>query len=403
MPLYLKIAFRYLLSLKSKTLSFMAIVSILGVALGVSAMIITLSVMNGFMFGIKTKLLQTAPQVMIVKADGKFLEYRDIERSVRKHPEVIDTEPFIYTQGLLSKGSNIMAVYVRGVDPLKDKGFMSVDKKVVAGRYEDILKEDRVIIGKDLAITLGVWVGDKVNLMSPIGKKTPFGFLPKIKEVEIAGIAEFGIYEYDSAFLMVDINTALDFFDMNDSVTGIQLKIKEPFKADHVKSALEKELGFPYIVKSWMDINKSMFQALELEKLAMFLVITLIVVVASFNISSLLITKGREKRKEIGILRAVGADNRFILKIFVSQGLIIGFIGTMLGLTVGLSVIYFGDSYHLIKLNPEVYLIDYLPLKVSVLEVGVVVISSLFICFISSLFPARSASVSIPAEVIRYE
>lgn len=401
MPLYIKIAFRYLFSLKSKALSFMAIVSILGVSLGVSALIITLSVMNGFMFGIKTKLLQTAPQVMIVKAEGNFFDYPDIEAIVKKNPEVVDTQPFIYTQGLLAKDSNIMAVYVRGVDPQKDRKFMAVDRKLVSGSYQ--LEGDKVIIGKDLAIALGVWVGDKVNLMSPVGRKTPFGFLPKIREVEVVGVVEFGIYEYDSTFVMMDIQSASEFFDMKGGVTGIQLKVREPFKSEEVKLSLERDLAFPYIVKSWTDINKSMFQALELEKLAMFLVITLIVVVASFNISSLLITKAREKRKEIGILRTIGADRMFIIKVFVSQGMIIGIVGTTIGLIFGMGVVYFGDTYQLIKLNPDVYLIDYLPLKLSAVEVIVVVLSSLLICFLSSLLPARSASVSIPAEVIRYE
>lgn len=221
--------------------------------------------------------------------------------------------------------------------------------------------------------------------------------------MEVVAIAEFGIYEYDSMFVMMDLNSAMEFFDTKGGFTGIQVKIKDPFKADIIKREIEKKIEYPYIARSWMDMNKSMFQALELEKLAMFLVITLIVVVASFNISSLLITKSREKRKEIGILRTMGATKNFIMAVFISQGLIIGLIGTFLGVLIGLSIVYIADTYHLVKLNPEVYLIDYLPLKISFLEVLITILASILICFISSVLPARSASASIPAEVIRYE
>lgn len=401
MPLYIKIAFRYLFSIKSKALSFMAVVSILGVMLGVSALIITLAVMNGFMYGIKTKLLETAPHIMIVKTEGGFYEDGQVWQEIRDTAGVVNYQPFVYTQGLIAKDSNILAVYVRGVDPTKDKNFMAVDKKLVAGTY-DLSAEDKVIIGRDLAISLGVWVGDKVNLMSPVGKKTPFGFMPKVKQVEVVGIAEFGIFEYDSSFVMMEINTAMEFFETK-GYTGIQVKLSDPFEADTVKKEIEKKIAFPYIVKSWTDINRSMFQALELEKLAMFMVITLIVVVASFNISSLLMTKAREKRKEIGILRTIGATKGFIMSVFLWQGLMIGFIGTIFGVLLGIFTVYIADSYHLIKLNPEVYLIDYLPLKISVTEVVITVLASISICLVSSVFPARSATLSIPAEVLKFE
>jgi len=250
---------------------------------------------------------------------------------------------------------------------------------------------------------LNVWVGDSINIMSPVGRKTPLGFLPKLKEFKVAGIVEFGIYEYDSTFVCMSLENAQSFFDLNGAITGIQLKIKDPFNPSLVKEKLEKRLDFPYIVRSWTDMNKSLFQALQLEKFAMFLVIALIVVVASFNISSLIATKSREKRKEIAILKTIGADSNFIKKIFISQGLIIGFIGTTLGLIIGLSVVYIGDTFHLVKLNPEVYLINYLPMKISILEVFIIALSSMFICFLSSLFPAISASKEVPAEVLRYD
>lgn len=403
MPLYFKIALKYLFHTKSRLLSFMSIISIIGITLGVSALIITMAVMSGFMYGIKTKLLETAPHIMILKIDNSFntQDYNDIEKKLKNISDVLDYQPFIYSQGIANYKSNMIPVYVRGIDSVKDKYFMALDKKLMVGKYD--LEENNVIIGKDLALALGVWVGDSFNLLTPIGRKTAIGFLPKIVEVKVVGIVEFGIYEYDSTFIAMDLDFAKSFFGMSDTITGIQLKIKYPLNPDLVKSKVEKYIDFPFIIKSWIDMNKSLFQALQLEKFAMFIVIALIVVVASFNISSLIATKSREKRKEIAILKTIGANRKFILKIFLIQGLIIGLIGTTSGTILGLLVVYIGDTFHLVKLNPEVYLIEYLPMKIGFLEVIAIIFSSMLICFLSSIFPAISASKEIPAEVLRYE
>lgn len=379
----------------------MTVISIVGITLGVAALIVTLSVMSGFMFGLKSKLLETAPHIMILKAEDKFYINENIVNTLKRFPEVVDYEPFVYTQGILSKDSQVLPVYVRGIDPEKDLKFMNIKDKLILGEYN--LSENCVVLGKDLAVMLSATVSDQLNLMSPIGKKTPLGFLPKIKTVKVCGVVDLGIYEYNSTFVATNIKFAQEFFDMQDSITGLQLKIKDPFKADILKVKLEKYIQFPYIVKSWMDMNKSLFQALELEKFAMFLVITLIVVVASFNIASLISTKSREKRKDIAILRTIGADRKFITKIFLFQGVLIGFIGSLIGTVLGLTIVYVADTYKLVKLNPEVYLIDYLPLKISSLEVFTVFTASMVICFISSVFPAITASKESPAEVLRYD
>lgn len=403
MPLYIRIAIRYLFSLKSKILSFMTVISIVGITVGVAALLITLAVMSGFLWGIKEKLLETTPQVVIFKITGKFNEYKDFGDYIFSDiPEIVDWEPFVYSQALASKGKTVQAITIRGVNPDKDKNIMGLDKKIIVGKY-DLSDENKVIIGKDLAFALDVSVGDTINIMSPFGRKTPLGFLPKIKKVKVAGILYFGVFEYDSSFVGMNLKAAQKFFDLGDSVTGIQIKIKDPYQADLVKKKIQKKLSYPYVVRTWMDMNKSLFQALELEKFAMFLVLALIVLVASFNVSSLLITKAREKRKDIAILKTIGADNTFIQKVFLWQGLIIGIIGTSLGLIIGLSAIYIADTYHLVKLNPEVYMINYLPLKISALDILSVAVASMIICFISSIIPARMSSKEVPAEVLRYE
>lgn len=405
MPLYIKIALRYLLSLKSKVLSFMTIISLIGITVGVSALLITLAVMSGFQYGLKEKILETTPQVVILKLTNKFWEedYKDIERKLKNIKEIESYQPFIYSQALASVGSFVQAIFVRGIIPDKDKRIMRTDTKIVKGDYNSIKNTKNVIIGKELSLILDVDIGDDINLISPYGRKTPLGYIPKIMKVKVGAIASFGLYEYDSSYVQMNIKDAQKFFDMEGQISGIQLKLKDPYTAENVKYQLENLLDFPYVVRTWIDMNKTLFQALQLEQLAMFLVIALIVIVASFNISSLLITKAREKRKDIAILKTVGANNSFVLKVFLWQGMIIGFLGTLLGLIIGITIIYFADTYHLIKLNPEVYMMEFLPLKISVLEILTVSLSSLFICFVSSIFPAYFASKEIPAEMLRYE
>lgn len=403
MPLYVRIALKYLLSLRSKALSFMTVISFVGITVGVSALLITLAVMSGFQWGLKEKILETSPHIVIFKITGKFTEYSSLYDYFSDIKDIQDYQPFIYSQALASKGGNVKSVNIRGVDPDKDKKIMKVNTKLIAGNYDDLKKESRVLIGKDVAVALDVWVGDSFKIMSPFGRKTPLGYLPKIKKVYVAGIVDFGMYEYDSTYIQMRLDEAQRFFDMKNAVTGIQIKLKDPYRADIVKKKLERYISYPYIIRTWMDLNKSLFQALQLEKLAMFLVIALIVLVASFNVSSLLITKAREKRKDIAILKTIGADSSFILKTFLWQGMLIGIAGTVFGTLIGLSVIYFGDTYHLVKLNPEVYMIEYLPLKTSIFDVAAVFSSSLLICFISSILPAYFASRDVPAEVLRYE
>lgn len=405
MPLYIQIAFRYLLSIKSKALSFMALISLLGVIVGVSALLITLAVMSGFQYGLKEKILQTTPQVIILKITNKFFDYEanTLMQKLGNIPYVEDFEHFVYSQALASVGSSVESIFIRGVNPEKEKKIMKLDRFIIYGSFDSIKNDKTVIIGKDLSISLGVSVGDSIKLISPFGRKTALGYIPKILKVKIGAIAYFGMYDFDSSFVGMNIKTAQMLLDMQNQITGIQLLLTDPYKTEEVSKYLEEKLDFPYIVKTWIDINRSLFQALEFEKLAMFLVIALIVLVASFNISSLLIAKSREKRKDIGILKTIGADNRFILKVFLWQGLILGIVGTILGVLIGLTAIYVVDTYQLVKLNPEVYMMEYLPLKTSILDVIAVSINSVLICFVSSILPAYFASREIPAQVLRYE
>jgi len=367
--------------------------------------LITLAVMSGFEYGLKTKIVDNNPHILVLKLGG-YIDSQELpllEEKLNQIKDIQAIEPIIYTQAVAKKKNNITPVFVKGIIPQKEKQVSHLDKKIIAGDFSLLEKTGFAVIGSDLAFILDVWIGDKINIFSPYGKRTPFGYVPKTKTFQISAIADFGVYELNSTFVAINLLDAQQLFNLENRFTGIQLRLKNPMQADTVKQKLLSILPSQYIIKSWIDINRSLFQALQLEKFGMFLVLTLIVLVASFNISSLLITKSREKRKEIAILKTLGATNSFILKIFIWQGIIIGMIGITLGLILGITTIFVADHYHLIKLNPEVYMIEYLPLKISLEESIAVVVSALVISFLSSLIPAKMASKEIPVEILRYE
>ncbi len=405
MPLYIQLALKYLFSIRSKALSFMTFISITGITVGVSALLITLAVMSGFEYGLKSKIVDNNPHILILRLGDNIStdQLPSLEERLKSIPDILALEPIIYNQAVAKKENTLAPVFVKGILPDVDTQVSRLDRKLIAGDFSLLEKTGYAVIGSDLAFILNVWITDRINIFSPYGKKTPFGYVPKTKTFKIAAIVDFGVYELNSTFVAVNLEDAQNLFNMKNKITGIQIRLKDPFNADAVKQKLISVLPSEYIIKSWIDINRSLFQALQLEKLGMFMVLILIVLVASFNISSLLITKSREKRKEIAILKTVGATNSFILKVFVWQGLIIGITGTIFGLFIGLTAIFIADQYHLIKLNPDVYMIEYLPLKISIIETTAVAFSAVLISFISSLIPAKIASKEIPVEVLRYE
>jgi len=383
----------------------MTVISVVGITVGVAALLITISVMSGFQYGLKSKIVETNPHVLVFKIGGLVSsnEYSAIEEEIKTIKGIIDTQPIIYSQAVAKKEETITPVFIKGIIPDKEIKISKIGRKLVAGDFLLLKQSGFAVIGSDLAFILDAWIGDKITVLSPYGKKTPFGYVPKMKVFKVAGVVDFGVYELNSSFFAVNITDAQFLFNMEDSYTGIQLLLKEPFEADKIKGKLTEILPEEFIIKTWIDINKSLFQALQLEKLGMFLVLTLIVLVASFNISSLLITKSREKRKDIAILKTVGADNKFIMKVFLWQGLIIGITGIFIGMVFGLSVIYTVDTFKLVKLNPDVYMISYLPLKISGLDVLSVITAAFLISFISSIIPAKIASKETPTEILRYE
>jgi lipoprotein-releasing system permease protein len=260
-----------------------------------------------------------------------------------------------------------------------------------------------IIIGKELAGSLGVFPGDVMSVLSPVGKIGPLGMLPKIKQFRVAGIFEVGMFEYDSNLVLTDIGAAQEFFDMKQDITGIQLKLDDIYKAAVVRERLQKQLQFPLYAKDWMQMNRNLFSALKLEKFAMFVILILIILVASFNIVSTLIMNVIEKKREIAILKAMGATDRGIMHIFMLQGFLIGIFGTIMGVTGGYLLCYILNTYEVIKLPADVYYLSHLPVKTKFTDFLTVSVSAVVISFLATLYPAWQAAKVDPVEPLRYE
>ncbi len=399
LPIY--IALRYLKS-KKRGVSLGTIISVSGVALGVMALIIVISVISGFHEDLQRKILGAQAHAVILNFEGGIENYTSLIPKIAKNEEILGYSPFVMGQVLISTTKRSHGIYLRGILPEFDRKTTEIFNHIKY-KYENFTDFPWIIIGKELANLLGVLPGDTVTVISPMGTIGPLGIIPKAKQFIVTGIFEIGMFEYDANLAIVDLKTAQEFFSLGDKVTGIQLKLKNVYKANILSVNLTKELGDPYYVKDWMQMNRNLFSALKLEKFAMFIILTLIVIVACFNIISILMVNVTEKQREIAILKSMGATDRLIRNIFMFQGIIIGFLGTILGLIGGLLVCEIIKSYDIIKLPSEVYYLSKLPVKVKLIDVMIISLSALLISLISTLYPAHRASKINPIEILRYE
>ena len=258
-------------------------------------------------------------------------------------------------------------------------------------------------MGKELASSLGVFVDDKINIVSPLGEIGPMGMLPKIRQFRVVAIFEIGMFEYDSSLALTNIKAAQEFFSMDNTISGVEVRLHDIYKAPEIKKHLQKKLGFPYYVMDWMQMNKNLFSALKLEKFAMFVILVLIILVASFNIISNLIMNVMEKSREIAILKAIGATNKSIMAIFILQGLFIGIIGTTVGVLGGFGLGYILNTYQIIKLPADVYYLSHLPVKMNLFDFVTVSLSAVTITLLATIYPAWQAAKLDPVEPLRYE
>ncbi|MEN2995369.1 MAG: lipoprotein-releasing ABC transporter permease subunit [Thermodesulfovibrio sp.] len=401
MKLPLFIALRYLKSRK-KGISFGTLISISGVAVGVMALIVVISVVSGFHEDLQRKILGTQAHAVVLSYSGGITNYKELINFLSTKQDIQGCSPFVMGQVLISSGKKAHGVYLRGIIPEYDMKTTEVFKHIKY-KYQHYTELPWIMIGKELANLLGVLPGDTVTAISPMGTIGPLGVIPKVKKFTVTGIFEIGMFEYDMNLVITDLKIAQDFFDYGDKVTGIQLKLKDVYKANIVSDSLNQQLRGDFYVKNWMQMNRNLFSALKLEKFAMFIILALIVLVASFNIISMLMVNVTEKQRDIAILKSMGATDNLIKLIFMYQGLIIGFIGVLIGLTLGLILCEIIKSYDIVKLPADVYYLSKLPVKVKVFDVLLICATALFISLVSTIYPAHRASKINPVEILRYE
>ena len=408
MPFEIFLGLRYLRARGHKTnLSLFVWIGIGGVFLGVSALIVVLAVMTGFQDGIRDKIISANPHVLIMEAGGRGVaDGGALAKRVAPVRGVVSATPFVLQQALFtSPNGGATGGLLRGVDLATPAVRDAIAAQVRFGSLEPVLKgsEPALVLGRELARSLGVAPGDHVTVISPQGAMTAVGLVPKMRRFLVAGWVEVGMYEYDASLAYTSLAAAQEFAGLGDRVTGVEVKLANPFDAKDVGRTIAGQLKGPYWIRDWMDMNRNLFAALQLEKLALFVIVTIIVLVAAFAIIGHLVLLVAEKRKEIGILKAMGAGAGSIGTVFLEAGMLIGVGGTLAGSAFGLLLIWVQNTYKIIRLAGDVYQISYLPMKLTGSDFAMIVGSTLVISFLATLSPARRAARMDPIEVLRYE
>ena len=395
---------------KQAFISLISYLSIAGVAVGVMALIVVIAVMSGFEADLKTRILGGQANIILMRYSGPMEGYRDVMRQTEKVPGVAAATPFIYSQVMLRSVSNTTGAVLRGIDPatigsvLKTLADVKVPETAIASGAEtsDSVMPG-IILGRELAKNLGVAEGDVIHLISPRGMLVPTGHVPAMKAFRVTGYFESGMYEYDQTFAYIHLHDAQRLLRMGDAVTGLEIRADDIYQAREVADAIVARLGSAFYARDWMQMNRNLFKALKLERRVMFIILTLIVLVAAFNIASSLIMMVMGKTKDIAILKAMGATDRSIRKIFILNGMVIGVLGTGIGFIFGIILCSLLKRYNIHELTGDIYYFTTrLPVKMEVFDVVSIVIAALVICFFATLYPAHQASKQNPVEAIRY-
>lgn len=380
---------------KEKFLWLISAISILGVAIGVAALIVVIAVMSGFDKDLRDKIVGNYAHITITGYKGIDVdEYDHLINKIKDHPRVKNFSPYIQGQVLIKQENRFFAVGLKGIEPDREAGVTKLKQYINQGSL-DALKENSVIVGKELAFYLGTGLNSTLNIYSPLGKP---------HSLKVIGIFNSGMYDYDMNLVFTHLKTAQEILGLNNQVSAVAVKLDNLYLADKVRDELVGILGFDYILKTWVEANQSFFAALKLEKLTMFIILTLIVLVASFNIASTLIVMVVEKTKDIGILKAIGMTSKQIRKIFTFEGLLIGILGTLFGVLGGIGLCAALKKYQFIKLPQDIYYIDRLPVSLELWpDMVLIVLAAVVIALISTLYPAGKAASLKPVEALRYE
>lgn len=411
------IAWRYLRTRRgSRLLSFISVIAIGGVIVGVSALIVVMGVMNGLQRDLREKILVGSPDVRVLRFGEDMIidDWRGVLAKVKAQPGVVEAAPFVMTQAIVTafhkyeEGAQIVGIEPDGRDVANVTDMRS---HIVPGQgdFRFASRDGRgrgIVLGKFIAERLQVYPGDSVQVISRGSAQVNAAtgqIMPTFTTLEVTGIFETGMYEYDNTYAFVSLRTGQELAGLQDAVTGLEVKTPDRWQANEVASALSATLGFPYRTVDWQEQNRSLFQALKLEKLGMGLILLLIVLVASFNIVSNLTMVVADKTREIGILKAMGMRSSAVRRIFFSQGLVIGVVGTLLGVLLGIGVALALGKYKLITLDPSVYFIDHLPVATEVQDVVWIIVASVGIAALATIYPAMQAARLYPVEAIRHE
>ncbi len=393
-------------------ISFISLMSMAGIALGVAALIVVLSVMNGFQKELRTRILGVASHVQISGPDNRLPDWEAAGKSAAQNPHVVASAPFVNAQALLSFGQAVRGTVVRGIVPAQEEKVAEIGSHMRSGRLDALQPGGfGIVLGAELARALGVLTGDKLVLIAPQGQVTPAGVMPRLKQFTVVGIFEVGMFEYDSGLALIDLQDAQRVFQIGDAVSGVRLKLDDMFAARAVSREIMTRLDSSTFATDWTRSHANFFRAVEIEKRVMFIILLLIVAVAAFNIVSTLVMAVTDKQADIAILRTLGASPAGILQIFVVQGVLIGVIGTLIGLVggvlIGLNVDVVVPAlerlFSVQFLSKDIYYISDLPSDVQWSDVVVICIVSLSLSLIATLYPSWRASRVNPAEALRYE
>jgi len=392
--------------------SFIALISMLGIALGVAALIVVLSVMNGFGKELRERTLGMTAHATVTGQDGKLTDWQSIQSKVDKHPNVIDSAPFTQNEGMLSNRNRVSGAIIRGVLPDQEPKVSEIDEKMVSGRLAD-LKPGRfgIILGRELANAMGVFEGEKITVITPQANVTPVGVMPRLRRFTVVGVFEAGMHQFDRSMAIMHMQDAQKLFSLGEKVEGVRLKLDDMFSAYEVTHELDRVIGEDYWVRDWTKMHSNLFKALKTEKVVMFIILLLIVAVAAFNIISTLVMTVNDKQADIAILRTIGMTPGSLMWVFIVQGVVIGLVGTLLGVALGVpialnvnEIVGFVEGLMNTKFLPaDVYYITELKSDLRLSDVLTYTASAFGLSVLATIYPAYRAAKIQPADALRYE